>query len=70
MKFDLTDHVKEKLQRRKILNEELMDALHFPGKITKRHGKYFFQKDIGRGKIEACCEKTTKRLKVLTVYWV
>ena len=70
MNITLTNHAKYSLNKRKILENELVDAVKYPDKIIKKYGKHFFEKTIHRGKIEAVCEKTERNIKVITVYWI
>lgn len=69
MKIELTQHAKERLVKRKILEQELLDILTYPDKIEKKHGKYYFQKRLERGRIELVCEKRENHIKVITLYW-
>lgn len=70
MNIIFTNHAREKLQRRKISEEEAIEAIHFPNKIEKKHGKYFFQKQLERGTIEVVCERTEKHINIITICWV
>ncbi|MBI5797701.1 DUF4258 domain-containing protein [Candidatus Woesearchaeota archaeon] len=63
-------HVKERLDLRKILEEEVIEAIRFPFLVVKKQGKYFYQKRLQRGKIEVCCELRERDIKVITVYWI
>lgn len=70
MKIVFTLHAKVRLERRKILKAEAIDAIKMPDTALKKQEKYYFQKKFSRGKIEVVCEKTSDYLKVITVYWV
>ncbi len=70
MKIVFSIHLKERLDFRKISEEEVIDTIRFPFHITKNHGKHFYQKKLQRGMIEVCCEITERDIKVITVYWV
>lgn len=70
MNIIIEGHVKGRLDKRKILEEEIIDAVKYPDKTIKKHGKYYFQKKLERGTIEVPCEKTEKHIKVITVYWL
>ena len=70
MKIIFTEHADERLERRKFLKEEIIEAIKFPDKILKKHDKYYHQKVLGRGKVEVVCEKTEKHIKVITLYWL
>jgi len=70
MKILFTIHSKFRIENRGILKQEVNDAINFPDKTEKRHGKYYFHKKFERGTIELCCEKTAKYIKIITVYWL
>ncbi len=56
-----------RLKIRKILTEELIDAVKYRDKIIKKHGKYYYQKRISRGIIEVVGEKVEENLNIKTV---
>ena len=68
MKIIFTRHAAHQATKRNILKEEVIDAITTPDNIIKKHGKQFFQKKLERGMIEACCERTERHIKVITVY--
>ncbi|MAE42160.1 hypothetical protein CMO93_00180 [Candidatus Woesearchaeota archaeon] len=70
MKIILTNHAELRLKKRKILGDEVLDAVKNPDKTIKKHGQFLFQKQLDRGLIEIACEKTENNLKVITVYWL
>ena len=70
MKIEITTHARLRLEKRKILEQELIDALHFPEKILKKHGKYYFQKTVQNGRVEIVCEMRENHIKVITIYWL
>lgn len=70
MQIILSFHAEFRLQRRKLLREEVIEAIRYPDITIKRQGKYYYQKRISRGQIEVVCEKTEKGLNVITVYWL
>lgn len=70
MKIVFSIHLKERLELRKILEEEVIEAIRFPFHTRKIYGKYFYQKKLQRGMIEVCCEVTESDIKVITVYWI
>ena len=55
---------------RRILKQEVIDAIRYPDKTLKKHDKYYFQKSLNRGKIEVVCEKIENNIKVITIYWI
>ena len=69
MKVIFTEHAKERMQKRKIREEEVISAVKYPDKTSKREGKYYAEKNIGRAKIEVIYEKN-KFIKVITVYYL
>ncbi len=70
MDIIFTLHARERMERRGMLQEEVLDAIKRPDKTRKVEGTYYFQKKLDRGVIEVCCGKTEKIIKVITVYWV
>jgi len=64
-----TIHAKNRIKKRKINENEVIDTIKNPDKIEERYGKYHVQKDIGRGIIEVVYEKD-KYINVITIYWV
>lgn len=70
MKIIFTKHAESRLEKRKILKEEVIDAMTYPDKILKKYGLYYFQKRLDRGIIEVPCEKIGSNIKVITVYWI
>ena len=78
MKIRLTTHAKERIEKRKITEDEIINTIKFPEKLNKKHGRYYAQKDIGRGKIEVVYEKIEnieeiekgKYLNIITIYWI
>lgn len=70
MEIIFTKHAKYRIEKRKILEQEVIEAIKYPDNTTKRHEKYYFQKGLERGTIEVSCEKTETIIKVITVYWI
>ena len=70
MKVIFTNHARYRIEKRKILEDEVIDAINYPDKTIKRHNKYYFQKRLNRGTIEVSCEKTESLINVITVYWI
>ncbi len=70
MEITFTHHAEWRLQKRKLLKEEVIEAIKYPDKTLKKHGKYLYQKKLERGTVEIVCEKTEKSLNVLTIYWL
>ncbi len=57
MKVIFTEHIKDRIKRRKLTEDEILNTIKYPEKIDKREGKYYAKKNIGRGKIEVVYEK-------------
>ena len=69
MNIVFTLHTKFRLKKRKITEDEVIQAIKSPDKLTKIDGKYYVQKNIGRGNIEVIYVRENY-IKVVTVYWV
>ena len=69
MKVIFTEHIKDRIKRRKLTEDEILNTIKYPEKIDKREVKYYAKKNIGRGKIEVVYEKD-KYIKIITVYWI
>ncbi len=70
MKIIFTLHAEERLEKRKVLREEIIDAVNYPTDIEKKHDKYYCRKRLNRGMIEIVYEKTESNIKVITLYWI
>ncbi|MFH1506746.1 MAG: DUF4258 domain-containing protein [archaeon] len=70
MQIIFTKHAEARIELRGILKQEVIDAIKYPDKTIKKHNRLYFEKKLGRGTIEVCCEKTEKHIKVITVYWM
>lgn len=68
MEIIFTEHAKERMKKRYITEEEIINAIKNPDKTTKREGKYIVKKNIGRAKIEIIYEKD-KYIKIITIYY-
>lgn len=69
MKIEYTLHAKERMKRRKITEDEILQAINNPDKTHKREGKYYAQKNIGRAKIEVVYEINTY-IKIITLFYI
>lgn len=69
MEFEFTLHAKEQIKERKLKVEEVINAIKNPDKTEYEYGKYYSQKDIGRGIIEVVYKKD-KYINIITVYWL
>ena len=70
MEFTFTDHAKYRIIKRDLTEQEIIESLTHADKTSKKHGKYYAQKNIGRGTIEIVYEETESYIKVITVYWI
>jgi len=68
MEIIFTEHAKERMKKRHITEEEIINAVKYPDKTVKREGKYISKKNIGRGEIEVIYEKD-KYIKIITIYY-
>lgn len=69
MDIEFTDHIRNRLKKRKIKEEEIINTIKNPDKEYILEGKLYAQKNLGRGKIEVIYQKD-KYIKVITVYWI
>jgi len=69
MEILFTEHAKERMKKRCITEDEIMQAIKYPDNTKKEAGKYYAQKNIGRAKIEVAYEKD-KYIKVITIYYI
>ena len=70
MKIIFTHHAETRIEIRKILKEEIINAIQQPDKIIKKYDKHYYQKKLNRGTIEIVCEKTENNINIITVYWI
>lgn len=64
-----TEHSKERMKKRGITFDEVIQAIKNPNRIKKLEEKYCAQKNIGRANIEVVYLKD-KYIKIITVYYV
>ncbi|MFQ5531459.1 MAG: DUF4258 domain-containing protein [Candidatus Nanoarchaeia archaeon] len=69
MNIVFTEHVKDRMKKRKITEDEIINTIKFPDKTRKIHKEYFAQKNIGRATIEVVYEKDNY-INVITVYYI
>jgi len=70
MNIIFTNHAKEAIRDRKILESEVIESIKYPDKTIKKHGKIYIQKNLERGQIEISTERTENVIKIITVYWL
>jgi len=69
MEIVFTEHVKDRIKKRRIGKDKIINAIKYPEKTIKKKGKYYVQRNIGSAKIEVVYEKD-KYIKVITVYYI
>ena len=69
MEIIFTEHAKDRMKKRKISREEIIEIIKYPDKVIKKFGKYIVQKNLQRANIEVVYEKE-KYLKIITVYYI
>ena len=69
MEIIFTKHAEDRIKKRKITKDEIINTIKYPEKTNKEEDIYYAQKDIGRGRIEVAYEKD-KYIKVITTYWI
>ncbi len=62
MEITFTAHAEFRIKKRKLLKEEVIDAIRYPDKTLKKHGKYYYQKKLNRGMVEVVTEKTESNI--------
>ncbi|MBI2045729.1 DUF4258 domain-containing protein [Candidatus Pacearchaeota archaeon] len=45
MKIVFTEHAKDRMKKRKISEEEVIEAIKYPDKLSKKEGKYYAKKE-------------------------
>ena len=65
-----TEHAKMRMQKRGIIESEVIDSIHYPDSQTNEEDKVKYTRHLPRGKIEVVTQKTHKTLNVITVYWL
>mgnify|MGYP001591684312 CR=1 FL=1 len=70
MKVTFTLHAKIQVKKRNLTEQEVTESIKNPDKIIKKHGKLYFQKNLGRGTIEIVGEAIENNIKVITIYWI
>ena len=56
MKIVFTEHAENRIKKRRISEDEIINTIKYPEKTWKKERKYYVQKDIGRGRIEVVYE--------------
>lgn len=69
MKIVFTKHAIERIIKRKLTEQEIIDSIRNADNTVKKHGKYYYQKRLERGSIEIACEQEQSILKVISIYW-
>ena len=69
MEIIFTEHAKERMKKRGITEDEIIEAIKRPDNTKKQGGNYYVQKNISRENIEVVYEKD-KYIKVITIYYI
>lgn len=69
MEIIFTKHAKEMMKKRKISEDEVIQTIKHPEKLTKIGGFYYSQKNIISANIEVVYEMI-KYIKVITLYYI
>ncbi len=69
MKIVFTLHALDRMNKRKISKEEVIDIVRFPEEILKKKGKYYAKKNIIRANVEVIYEKENY-IKIITIYYL
>lgn len=69
MEIIFTEHAKERMKKRGITEDEVIQVVKNPDKTRTVSGNYYAQKNIGRANIEVAYEKD-KYIKVITIYYI
>jgi hypothetical protein len=70
MEYIFTAHALFRVGKRKLSEEEVLEAIKQPDITFKKHSKYYAQKKFMIGSIEVVYEKTESYIKIITVYWL
>lgn len=70
MQIKFTNHASQSAINRRITEQEIIDAVRMPDITIRKHGKYYAQKNIGRGTIEVPYALTERYIRIITVYWI
>ena len=69
MNIVFTEHAKERMKKRGITEDEIIQAIKRPDNTKKDGENYCAQKNIGRASIEVVYEKD-KYIKIITIYYI
>lgn len=69
MKIVFTKHAEDRMKKRKITEDEVVNTINFSDKTYKRQDNFYAHKNIGRATIEVVYEKD-KYINVITVYYI
>jgi hypothetical protein len=70
MDITFTKHAEHRLIKRKVSKDEILEIIKYPTEIKKKYGKYYFQKELVRGKVVVVCEKTQNHINIIPLYWI
>lgn len=69
MKVIFTKHAKDRMKKRHVTEDEIIQTITSPEKMYKIEGLHYAQKNIMRANIEVVYEKV-KYIKVITLYYL
>ena len=70
MRVVWSKHVVERMRTRGVLQEDVVQTILRPQKVTKQENKLLFTKNLGRGTLEVVARKSKKLLIIITTYRV
>jgi hypothetical protein len=70
MEIIFTEHAEERIKKRKITKEEILEAIKYPDNLRKEENKYYLQKNLVRAKIEIVYEKSDNYINIITIYYI
>ena len=69
MEIIFTPYAEWRCEKRKILKEEVIDAVRRPDKTIRKEDKHFYRKKTRHGVIEVCTDRIESYIRIKTVYW-
>ena len=69
MEIIFTQHALQRMKKRNITKDEIINSIKYPTRTLKKNGKLYTQKNIGRANIEVVYEKD-KYIKIITIYYI
>lgn len=69
MKIVFTEHAKDRMKKRKISEDEVIEVIKYSDNLYKKQNKYYARKNIVRANIEVVYEQENY-IKVITIYYL